>query len=282
MKTGNLLSKLAITTIATGMVALSQGCGSGGTSAANYLSGITLTSYSQNGDLWASLSAQLNTGNMMLIGATIPIVDPKHPGREYGSVSVASNLCTTAICTGGGTLTVSVDVTAITKFTTVSNLLPNGTPLPLGAAADAATIGIPIGKNGAVLYVALSNGVAVLGVALPFSALNTVGTYVPGADLFDVFTIGKITGDVGIFAGSAPGTTGIALFADLSSVVNTGTTANSSPVTANSLGSKAQIRVATTTTSPHFTAVSPSAEDKNELLYRLYEANSHHTHLKLQ
>lgn len=273
-----------MTTLATGFVALSQGCGSGATSAANYLSDISVTSYEQNGDVWASMSAQLNTGNMYLMSATIPVIDPKNPAIEYGSVSIASNICgTSAVCAGGGTLTVAVDVSALTKFTTTSNLLPNGTMLPLGSAADAATIGIPIGKNGAVLYVAMSNGIAVLGVALPFSALNTVGTYVPGIDLFDVFTIGKVTGDVGLFTGAAPGQTGIAVFADLSSVLNTGTTGNSTPVTGNALQKSAKMRLATTVTpSEHFVSVQPAPEDKNALFYELFRANSRQAKLRMK
>jgi hypothetical protein len=285
MKTNQLVSRIITTTLATGMVVLAQGCGSGATSASNYLTDITVTSYEQSGDVWASLSAQLNTGNMELMSVTIPVLDPKNKAIEYGTVAIAANLCGSAtICAGGGTLTVSVDVSAITKITTSSNLLPNGTALPLGSAADAATIGIPIGSGGAKLYVAMSNGVAVLGVALPFSGLNTVGTYVPGVDIFDVFTIGKITGDVGIFTGSEADETGIALFADLSGVIDTGGTTTAAPVTGAVVHETAKMeeRVASVEAPAPITfqEVKPSKGDENSVYYELYRASNRHTKLE--
>src|SRR3712207_8816951 len=57
-------------------------------------------------------------------------------------------------------------------------------------------------RSGAKLYVAMTQGVALMGVALPFKALDNVGQYVPGAAIFYPFQASPVNGIIGLFTGN--------------------------------------------------------------------------------
>ena len=219
---GTKIARSALALLTLSMAAVTTtGCGSAQSGVSGLLSSIQVKSYAQNGDLWASLSAQLDTGNMLLGAVSVPIMDPKNPSVTYGSLSIAPNLCSsTGICAGGGTITIGVDVSAVAHVQEVSNQLPNGTMIPVGQAASAAIVALPLGNSGGKIYVALGQGIAMLGIAMPFKALDPVGQYAPGVDIFSSFTLGSVSGIVGLFTGSSTDTTGFGLFVDLSNLLN--------------------------------------------------------------
>jgi hypothetical protein len=210
---------MAVLSISAAAVA-TTGCGSSSGSIGNMLTGIQVQTYNQGGDLWTSMTSQIDTGAMILAGVTIPIVNPHNPGVVLGQLSMQSNLCNpNGICQGGGTLTIAVNVTQVSHSQVLDNKLPNGTMIPVGQAVNNAIVALPLGGTGGKLYVAFGQNIAMLGVALPFSALDSVGQYIPGVNIFQPFANNGVNGIIGMFTGSSVKTTGVALFVDLSSLL---------------------------------------------------------------
>lgn len=212
----------ALTTAGVGVALLASGCGNSSGSLGSMVEGVTVKSYQLNGDLWAELTATLSTGSFVLAGIDVPVVDPHNPNIQYGRITLQSAFCQPGhVCTGGGDLSLQINVTQAIHLSFVDPTLPNGTMIPIGGLNTTPVIALPIGSTGARVYVALSDGVALLGAALPFKQLDSVGQYVPGTNLFFPFSFSNVNGLVGMFFGAQTKQTGIALFADLSGVIDT-------------------------------------------------------------
>ncbi|MDR3606447.1 MAG: hypothetical protein P4M08_03600 [Oligoflexia bacterium] len=270
-----LLSLAALTA-----VALETGCGSSSSSVGNMVSGVKVSSSVQNGDIWASLTANLNTNSFILAGLQVPIVDPQNPSIEYGQISLTETLCTgSGICQNGGQLSLSVDLTAVAKLPNLEGTdLPNGTPIPLSGLSS--LIALPIGNTNGKVYVDFSSGKAVIGVAFPFKALNSVGQYVPGLDIFDAVNFGSVNAYVGIFAGSQSDQTGIALLVDASAVFSSGASGNA--VQANAVQARNATSTAAAPSSVRLQLHKASTYQEFELYTRLESLGRKHTVLKLQ
>jgi len=214
LRKGLLAGALCLT--ATSVFA--TGCGSS-TTTSSILNNVTLKTYQQGTDQWIQMTATLSTAGYTLGAVNIPIVNPANPAVEYGQITLAPDLCGTGC--NGGDLTLAFNITQGAHGQSVSPLLPNGTAIPVGGLQNATVLAFNVGNFGAKVYFAFGQGVALLGTAIPFAALDPAGQYVPGLDVFAPITISNITADVGIFAGSQPNTTGVGLFVDLSSVVTT-------------------------------------------------------------
>lgn len=260
------------------------GCGSQSGGIGNMLNGIQVQTYNQGGDLWTSMTAQIDTGAMILAGVTIPIVNPHEPGVVLGQLSMQSNLCNpNGICQGGGTLTIAVNVTQVSHSQVLDNKLPNGTMIPVGQAVNNAIVALPLGGTGGKLYVAFGQNIAMLGVALPFSALDSVGQYVPGVNIFQPFASNGISGIIGMFTGASVKTTGVALFVDLSSLLHSGT----STLAMNALSSvRAQAAVQAADVQQVepliLDEVKPSYSKEQAVYYKLWKLNSSRTKLHLK
>ncbi len=181
------------------------------------------TSLAPNQDELLNFSITLSTGNFTVIGATLPILNPSNPSAQYGSLSLQPILCANhATCPYGNSVQVgvSLDLSEIAQTQGLPPLLPNGSPLPVGGLQNSTVVTLPIGNTGGDIYFAFGKGVAMFGAAVPFAQMNVVGQTIPGANLFVPITIttpkGPFTLLPGIFTGSAPNTTGIGFFADLS------------------------------------------------------------------
>jgi hypothetical protein len=170
-----------------------------------------------NGDDWVQASATINTGGFQMAGVNAPITDP-NTQVEYGQITLVPTL--SSATQQSADLTISIDTTQISHLPNATATLPNGTALPVGGLSNATTIAIPIANTGAELYFAFGRGVALLGAAMSFSALDPAGKYGAGVDLFQPFAIGSIEVLAGIYGGALPNTTGVGVFMDLSSVIN--------------------------------------------------------------
>lgn len=265
---------------------IATGCGSQAGGVGNMLTAIQVQTYNQGGDLWASMTSQIDTGAMILAGVTIPIVNPHDPSVQLGSLSMQSNLCNpNGICQGGGTLTIAVNVTQVSHAQLLDNKLPNGTMIPVGQAVTNAIVALPLGGTGGKLYIAFGQNIAMLGVALPFSALDHVGQYVPGVNIFEPFANNGINGLVGIFTGSSVKTTGVALFVDLSSLLHTGTTTQN--VAVNSVSSMRAQALVQSADAPQVEPLDlieqkPSYSKEQAVYYKLWQLNSKRTQLRLK
>ncbi len=112
-----------------------------------------------------------------------------------------------------------MNVSELADVNTAQATLPNGNMVPL--IANNQVIAVNIG-NGARLYLALSENVTAIGVAVPISAFDSIGQSLPGLNFFPIVNTGDVIGTAGIFTGAQPGQNGIAVVADVSKIVNMG------------------------------------------------------------
>ena len=253
------------------------------------LNSAVTTSFAPNQDEWIDFSITLSTQNFVVAALTLPILNPQNPSIQYGSLSLQPVFCTTpANCPygNGAQIGVNLNLTSITSAKGIAPLLPNGAALPVGGLQNAAVIALPVANTGAVVYFAFGKGVAMLGTAVPFTQLNTVGQTIPGANLFIPATIttpkGNFTLLPGIFTGQAPNTTGIGFFADLAGIIPQSTVLASltrAKQTAQ-LSSKAQ--APSIKSNLIFPSTVPSTQKRNRLYQELINLNQRGGYLNLQ
>lgn len=209
-----------------------------------------------------------------MAAVNVPIIDPNNPGEAYGSVSVSPLLCGTGC--NQADLTISANLSHIAQAPQVIGpTLPNGTPLPVGGLTTVPMVAIPVSNTGAVLYFAFGPKTALMGAAIPFAALDPAGKYVPGADLFFPMTFGPVQLVAGMFFGGQTDTTGVGVFLDLSSVIQ-------SPIISNTIAQTFSIESSQFKSSLTFDAVRPSASDEQTIYRELYTLGLSHPTLQLK
>jgi hypothetical protein len=189
-----------------------SGCGKGGF---HLVQDVKLATFTQDDGSYVQLKALLNTGNLDF-GITLPIIDPRNPSEHYGTIGL-----TPAITSSGTELTLAVNISKAKFVTGVDGrYLPNGTPIPVGGIDQSSVIGLRAGSRSEV-YVGLGGGAAMLGVAVAITQFDQLAHYVPGVDIFPSFNINqKIQGVGGVFTGATPGTSGVALFVNAKSIMD--------------------------------------------------------------
>lgn len=202
---------VALGILASGLMIAS--CGPNN-SLSSVIKDLTLATEQRGTDQWVTLTTSF-TGNLYFTGINLPVSDPHDPTKVYGSLTLLPNLNG-----GGGDLMLAANLTTLAQAKSVSAMLPNGTPIPVAGLQNANIIGVPVGTTGTLVYLAFGPGVALLGTAIPFKALDSAGKYVPGIDIFQPITIGKVAAMAGVFGGYDTKTTGVGVFVDLSSVIN--------------------------------------------------------------
>lgn len=193
------------------MSLLLTGCGNSGYKP---VTNVTVTTKTLDQDVYVNLKAQFNLGNTTLPSVTFPVVNPKSPSEIYGSISMAPTL------DGKSEVSLDINFTQITHLQGGKASLPNGTALPIGGINGVEIVELLIPNTLAKVYIGIDQNVAIAGFALAIKELDQIGNTIGGVNLFPSFSFGKIKGVGGIFTGKTSGTTGIALFVDLSSVLN--------------------------------------------------------------
>ena len=181
-----------------------------GNAPSNVLTGVKVTTTTQNNDVWMSFSANLNLGAMSFASISLPILHPKGQ-TQIGQLELTSELG------GSNVIKVSINMSEVTDINTTTAVLPNGSTIPL--IANNQTIAINIG-SGAKVYLTLSEKVTAIGVAVPISAFDSIGASLPGLNVFPLIATDGVVGTAGIFTGVQAGQSGIAVVADVSSIVN--------------------------------------------------------------
>jgi hypothetical protein len=226
----NNFSKVALSVSAASAIAIFGSSCNSTTSVSGLLSAMNATvTTATNGDLVASVSAQLDTSDYGVAELNVNVIDPSNPALTYGTVNITPTVCSgTTTCINGGILTLSLDLSSFVDLTGSNTELPNGTPFPV-SFSNAATklVAVNVGNGGAKVYVALGGGTYFVGAAIPFNGLTGAGKYTPGLDVFATVTSNNINGYIGVFAGAATSVdqTGVGVFADLSSLITSTTTA---------------------------------------------------------
>lgn len=212
----------------------------------------------EGSDLAIALSANLSIGNVQLPSASIPIYMPK-TWREIGAVEMVT------IKPGQNFLKVKLNMSKIAQLEAKQSTLPNGGLLPL--IGENKTIVIPVAKK-VNIYVSFGDGIAALGVAIPFKTLDGLGAKVGTTNLFPVFNIGKVFGSAGLYTSKTAGQNGFALFADLTNVLD--------PVHFIELGSPEQ-----TLKSINYNAQAPSRRTKKRIDREMYKLHKGRKRLSL-
>jgi hypothetical protein len=182
-------------------------CGGG---PSNVLSGVKVSTTTQNGDVYMSFAADLDLGAMSFATISLPILHPRGQ-TPIGHLELVSGF------SGQNQIKVSVNLSEVADVQTTQAVLPNGNMIPL--IANNQTIAVEIGR-GARLYLTLSETVTAIGVAVPVSAFDSIGRSLPGLNFFPIVNTDNVVGTAGIFTGAQPGQSGIAVIADVSRIVN--------------------------------------------------------------
>jgi hypothetical protein len=118
---------------------------------------------------------------------------------------------------GKNRLHVEINLSAIAHIEARKARLPNSSLLPL--IGESKTIEIPV-RDKLSIYVSFGEGMAALGVAIPFKTLDGLGRKVGTTNLFPVFNIKNVFGAAGIYTSKDAGKNGFGLFADLTQVID--------------------------------------------------------------
>jgi len=185
-----------------------------GKSGSQLVSDVKVATHLVNQEVWVDVNAKFDLGNTALPAVTLPVANPKDPTHVFGSVSMAPTL------DGKNQIGISVNFTEALKIQGGAATLPNGTALPVGGLGNVNVIQLNIPNTLARVYIALDKGVALAGFAIAIKELDSIGSSIGGINLFPRFNINNVIGIAGVFTGSQSGQTGLALFVDLSSVLN--------------------------------------------------------------
>jgi hypothetical protein len=202
-------TRIAFATFAMmGLAACSNGSGT--------IKGNKLALTTQNGKTFASLVTQLNTGNVVVSAADLPILNPQNPAQELGRINVS----TPAVGQTDITLSLNLTDTLHAPSGDKALTLPNGTAFPIVTVDANNWISIKAGAGDSRLYlnIDLAKNTAVVGYALNADALSAG---VP-ANIFASFAVGTsndVAGMGGIYSGTVKGQSGLAVFADFSGLI---------------------------------------------------------------
>jgi hypothetical protein len=233
---------LAITLV--GLTVMTSACGTSG----SFVEGVSVTPSTQNGDQWVNLNVKLNTWSL-----TLPSVDlPIGGANEVGSLSLTGS-------PGSAVFEISANINALAQVQSGDgHLLPNGTAIPVAGAANVPVVEIELG-GGILVYVSLSTSELMLGAAIPIAQFAQLPSFIPGLNYFPAFSIGKIQGVAGLYAGSE---NGIAFFVDSSSALPTPAAASDASATA---------RIAMSAPSLKYVGVVPNRRTQTNVQNELYQ-----------
>lgn len=173
------------------------------------VSDIKVTPSYQGSDVYVNLSADLSLGNVTLPNMGLPLIIPR-TGLEIGQLTMQTSLG------GKNQLFVEVNLSALTHLNASIGRLPNGGVLPLIGLNR--TIEVHLNNN-VTFYISFGDGIAALGIAIPFRTLDALGNSIGSSSLFPVFNIRNVFGAAGIYTSKTAGQNGFGLFADLTNVL---------------------------------------------------------------
>lgn len=233
----------------------------------NVLDGVQVQSQTINDDVWLSFSANLNLGSMSFGSISVPVLHPK------GQTPIGQLELTSALG-GVNQLKISVNVSELAGLNMTTATLPNGNMIPL--IANNQVISVNVGR-GAKIYLAISESVTAIGVAVPISAFDNIGSKLPGLNFFPIVNKGDVIGTAGIFTGQKSGQNGIAVVADVSRVVNIGKALDlSSPMPL------IQSQLAQSEIQLDYSSHATSSAKKAKLDKMIYSLNAKRTVLKMK
>jgi hypothetical protein len=210
MKLGALRKPLLFTLFLSPIL---TSCG-GGSSDHQVVTDLSLSASTEDGDVYAAIEADFDLGNLTLPTLQFPVIHPK-TGAMLGEIFLEATL------DGRNTIELNVNISEAAQINGVqSSLMPNGQPIPVGGIDQNTVTSLPIDSINASVYLALAPQTAMAGFAIPIQQFDGIGQQVGGVNFFPAFTIGDVRGVAGIFTSAESGKSGLALFIDLSSVID--------------------------------------------------------------
>jgi hypothetical protein len=166
----------------------------------------------QNGDRFLVTDIQVNIGKLYLPDTVIALSNDYGMFRSYNQKDK-------------NYLGLDLNIEEILNVPSTSMpVLPNGNPIPLNANG-VEVIELPISGTQGSVYIAVSGGVAMIGVATVIKNLEQLRSGAKTrrkktADIFKQYKIGKINVLAGVFTSTDNQKNGVAVFADMAHVWN--------------------------------------------------------------
>ncbi len=174
------------------------------------LKDVQYSTFQQDNEIFIKLTSALDTQNVVVSAASLPVYDKKNPNRLLGQVDIATDLETLK-----STLTVTLNTTVSLNLPEFSynSKLPNGLSIPVTGIDMNRVIAFDVGDEGSKVYLYYNQMTkkTVLGVALNIESLS-IGT---PASIFAVYDQNNIRGLAGFYFGNAVNTSGVGVFANL-------------------------------------------------------------------
>lgn len=182
---------------------------------AQVIKGASIKAEVQNGDIYADLVTHVDSNQVQILALDLPIFNPKNPAEQLGEIKITTPQA------GLTDITLALNVSKVAKLQyvlTPEKTLPNGTLFPVIGVDTNSWYSIPLNNSkNSKLYVNIegTSQKAVVGYALVSDKLSAGIT----ANIFTPFAAQGVSGYGGVFSGITPGASGIAVFADISSVL---------------------------------------------------------------
>jgi len=270
-------TQLALMTVAASALLVSCGQNPSQVQIVKDLSFVTSTN--ANNEVILSLDVELELGNMALPSLEVPVMHPQN-GQQLGTVSLLATM------NGTNELGLDINLTSASagSINNGNANLPNNRPIPVGGIDQSKVLAFPVGQTGIKIYLALAPGMALVGVAVPITQLDSLGKSLGGLNIFPTFNIEGVQGIAGLFTGQKPGQSGLALFADFSKVIDPSDILNpavSGPVLmASNLMMKAAVKAPATKL--YFYPSTISDDDMDVVADRLYQLHNRKAKLKVR
>ncbi len=216
----SLLSLLALSLISAPLI---SGCGK--TGIGGLVSSAQFRTLEESGEILGDLTLLLKTGNVRLPAFELPIYDSHSGARPIGTIGMRDAL------SAGTQLQVRVNLEAIRGLNAADgSVLPNGRPIPVVLASGTSAVSVPLRENSR-LYFAFSDSQALIGTALVIPEFDNLSSAVGAIDVFFPFQDASgARGVAGLFSSERRGESGIAVFVDVGSALNSETNPDSGSV----------------------------------------------------
>lgn len=241
----NTIKKAASTLAIAGALVSLTACS--GNNAGQVLKDANINIESQNGQKFVTWMNELDTKNLIISAATLPILKD---GKELGKVEVVTD-----VTTAKAFLKVSFNLSSFIDIPLpqYSSVLPNGTTIPLTGIDLNRMMAFDVGSKGSKMYLYYDTNTkkSVVGVALNIESLS-IGQ---PANVMALFNFNGLTGVAGLYFGAAQNQSGLAAFADLSTVFT----------------KTASVRSMAAASDVNFYPLTPTPAQQYKIGYKLYQ-----------
>lgn len=174
-----------------------------------FIESIRLQTSTVDQDHYLSVEAQFKSGALRLPAMRLPVVDPRNPKYAVGSFELKSQSKRTS-----SLLKLNLNISEMSQVSTTSSSLPNNTEIPFVESKKVTVAAFPVAQTKAKVFLALDQGVAVIGASLPIRELDHLGKWTGFMNLFYPFTRENVNATAGIFTGPNVGQNGFGFFVD--------------------------------------------------------------------